>query len=102
MMPKRKSKLYDMKNLSDEDTEKIFAKRKTNSDKSSASLYIYLVLKRYSNEKHYLTQGQIREYIWRDFEVSLERKCISRYIHNLVNLDIGVYSEPHHGTWMAG
>lgn len=91
-----------MENLSDEDIDRIFVERKTNGEKSIIALYIYLVLKRYSGENRYLTQREIKDYIQRDFEVKLERKCISRYVHNLIDLDIGVYSEPHHGTWMVG
>lgn len=53
------------------------------SNKKSSLLLIYEVLKEYSDKDHYLTQQDIIDYIQRDYDITLERKSVSKNIQLL-------------------
>ena len=73
---------------------------KMNSRKSLAPLFVYLVLKDYSNVENKLTQNQICELLEEyPYEISIERKAVGRIIHNLTDSDIDIYSDSRKGTW---
>ena len=95
-----KDKFVDLDNLSDEELDELFAFRKTNALKSAAPLYIYLVLQTHSHSRRHLTQQQILDYVENEFDVRLERKALSRWLHLLMALDLGIYSDPRYGAWM--
>lgn len=93
-------KFIDVSNLSDEQIDVLFAERKTNNLKSAVPLYIYLVLQTHSGPYRHLTQRQIIDYMEEDFSVTVERQALSRWLHLLVSLNIGVFSDPYYGTWI--
>ena len=93
-------KYIDVNNLTDEQIDALFAERKTNTLKSAAPLYVYLVLQEHSNPRKHLTQKQIISYVEEEFYVTIERKALSRWLHLLMALDLGIYSDPHYGTWL--
>ncbi len=95
-----KDKFVDLDNLSDEEIDELFPDCKTNTLKSAAPLYVYLVLQSHSNPHRHLTQQQILDYVEDEFDVKMERKALSRWLHLLVSLDLGVISNPRFGTWM--
>ena len=73
---------------------------KTNTLKSAAPLYVYLVLQSHSNPRRHLTQQEILNYVEEEFDVTMERKALSRWLHLLITLNLDVYSDPRYGTWM--
>lgn len=75
--------------------------KKTNSRKSLAPLFVYLILKDRSSPDKPLRQQDILDILRekRDYEICLERKALSRIIHNLEESQLGIYSHPRKGVW---
>ena len=95
-----KEKYVDFDPMTDEEIDKMFDFQKTNSLKSAAPLYVYLVLQSHSDPRCHLTQQQIIHYVEDEYDVKLERKALSRWLHLLMALDLSIYSDPRYGTWM--
>lgn len=93
-------KLERIENMTDEELDKCSRPMKTNSRKSLAPLFVYLILQRHTNTKNHLHQQEIlkllKEY---PYEITIERKALSRIIHNLSDSQLCVYSDQS-GTWM--
>lgn len=53
-------------------------------------LYILKILSAHSDENHYLTQKEIIEYLKTEYNVTVERKAVSRNLAALEELDFGV------------
>lgn len=95
-----KDKFVDVDAMTDEEIDKLFAFRKTNALKSAAPLYVYLVLQNHSGPRRHLTQQEILDYVEDEFDVKMERKSLSRWLHLLMALDLDIYADPRYGTWM--
>ena len=95
-----KDKFVDVDAMTDEEIDRMFNFSKTNTLKSAAPLYVYLVLQSHSNPRRHLTQQQILDYMEDEFDVKMERKALGRWLHLLMALDLGIYSDPRYGTWM--
>lgn len=95
-----KDGFIDVNAMTDEELDEMYAFRKTNGLKSAAPLYVYLVLQAHSNARRHLTQPQILRYLEEEYDVTLERKALSRWLHLLLVLDLGVYYNPRCGAWM--
>ena len=80
--------------LSDEEFYALMAKnyslKKGNSAKSLAPLFILEILKRFSSPEKHLTQAQIKEKLYRHFEVTIERQAVSRSLNALQDYGYGV------------
>ena len=89
--------------MSEEELDALSRPKKANTRKSMAPLFVYLILAEHSDSEHPLTQQQILTYLADDpYEVVLERKALSRIIHNLKDSQVGVYTDKHRGTWHMG
>lgn len=89
--------------MSEEELDALSRPKKANTRKSMAPLFVYLILAEHSDSEHPLTQQQILSYLADDpYEVVLERKALSRIIHNLKDSQVGVYTDKHRGTWHMG
>ena len=95
-----KDRFVDVDALTDEEIDALYAERKTNTLKSAAPLYVYLVLQGHSNPRRHLTQQEILNYVEEEFDVTMERKSLSRWLHLLMALNLDIYSDPRYGTWM--
>lgn len=85
--------------MSDEELDDFFRPKKTNSRKSMAPLFVYLILKEYSDRSIHLRQQEILTLLENyPYEVMLERKALSRIIHNLTDSQLSVFSDKS-GTW---
>ena len=85
--------------MSDEELDDLFRPKKTNSRKSMAPLFVYLILKEHSDKNIHLRQQEILAMLENyPYEVTLERKALSRIIHNLTDSQLSVFSDKS-GTW---
>ena len=89
----------DLDALTDEEISMLYGSRETNSRKSLAPLFVYLVLKDQPKGKH-LTQKEITTLLERDYEVSIGRKALSRILHSLDEAGVGIVSTSNDGTWL--
>ena len=72
----------------------------SNSRKTLAPMFIYLVLKEYSDDLHHLSNADIRKYLERNpYELTLERKAIARTLGVLFNE--GVIFMDKTGSWVS-
>lgn len=84
----------------DDDSDEDYRPMKTNKRKSMAPLFVYLLLKNCSNKNSPLRQQQIINMLKKyPFEISIERKALSRIIHNLADSDLDIHTSPKRGTW---
>ncbi len=95
---------YDrLERMSEEELDALSRPKKANTRKSLAPLFVYLILAEHSDSGHPLTQRQILTYLADDpYEVVLERKALSRIIHNLKDSQLGVYTDKRRGAWHMG
>ena len=90
----------EYENMTDEEIDAYYRPRKTNSRKSLLPLFVYLILKERSDPEHPLRQQQIVELLERPpYEITVERKALSRVIHSLVDSCIGIEDDRKRGTW---
>ena len=69
---------------SDEEIDEIHKRRKGNKMESMASLYIYLILKNHhSSKKNPFHTKDIKDYLWKDYEIDLGRGAIERALITL-------------------
>lgn len=86
--------------MSDEELDNLFRPKKTNSRKSMAPLFVYLILKEHSSSEKHLRQQDILKILeGYPYEVPLERKALSRIIHNITDSQLSVFSDKT-GTWL--
>ena len=96
----KKLDFIDFDNLTDEEIDEFYRPQKMNSRKSLAPLFVYLILQQNSNFNHPLSQKEILAYLESNpYEITIERKALSRIIHNLCDSDLHIQSEPKIGTW---
>lgn len=90
-----------MELMSEEELDEMFRPKKSNTRKSMAPLFVYSILKEKSNSKKHLRQQDIlKELIKYPYEISIERKALSRIIHNLTDsLKYAVYQD-NTGVWI--
>lgn len=92
--------VYAFDELDDNTLDQLYKRQKTNTRKSMAPLFIYLVLKEYSSPQKPLKQQEIINILKKyPYEIFIERKAVSRIIHNLVDSDLNIYSNAKIGTW---
>ena len=77
----------DLDRMTDEEIDELYRPIKSNSRKSLASLFIYLILKEHTDEDHHYTIEEVRQRLAEDYELDIDRKTISRYVHGLANED---------------
>ena len=96
---------YDrLEQMSEEELDELHRPRKNaNSRKSMVSLFVYLILKQHSDSEHPLKQQEILSYLAEvPYEITVERKALSRVIQNLKSSQLGIYTDKHRGTWFMG
>ena len=85
----------------DELLDKLYRPLKQNKRKTMAPLFVYLILKEHSSSARHLRQNEILEYLRSmPYEITIERKALSRTIHNLVDSQLCVHTDTKTGTWI--
>lgn len=85
--------------LSDEEMDELYRPKKQNSRKHSLPLFVYLILKEYSSYEKPLSQQQIIDILSSKYELNIERKSLSRTIHDIEDENVGIYSLKSGGAW---
>ena len=85
----------------DEDTlDILYRRKKRNSRKQMLSLFVYSILRQYSNpDKHMSQQDIIDKLVEMPYELTIERKAVGRVIHGLEDEFLGVHSNTKEGAW---
>lgn len=85
---------------SDEELDEIHKRRKGNKMESMASLYIYLILKNHhSSKKNPFHTKDIKDYLWKDYEIDLGRGAIERVLITLeASGDTNIWKGPEKGS----
>ncbi len=94
-------RIEEMENMDDDELDELFRPQKMNSRKSLAPLFVYSILKEKSNSKKHLRQQEIlNELIKYPYELSIERKALSRIIHNLADSEQYAVYQDKTGVWI--
>lgn len=89
----------DTSKMTDEEIDEYYRPQKSNNRKSLAPLYVYIILTKRSSPGKHLTQQQIMEYLENLYEITLERKAVSRIIHTLAGEGLGIINTTKDGVW---
>ena len=89
-----------LERLSEDFDDDAFRPQKMNSRKSLAPLFVYLILKEHSDAEHHLKQQEILSHLRKyPYEIELERKALSRIIHNLADSQLKICTDAKEGSW---
>ncbi len=89
--------------MSEEELDALSRPKNANSRKSLVPLFVYLILLQHSDSEHPLRQQEIISYLADEpYEVVIERKALSRVLHNLRDSQIGIYTDKRRGAWHMG
>ncbi len=92
-------RLERLETMSDEELDEFYRPKKTNSRKSLAPLFVYEIITRKSDSRNHLRQNDILKELGKyPYEITLERKALSRIIHNLADSGYDIYSD-NTGVW---
>lgn len=85
----------------EEELDEIYRSKKSNSVKSLAPLFIYSILKEKTNSKKHIRLNEIETELKKyPYELVLERKAVSRTVHNLVNSPHFYVYQDKTGVWV--
>lgn len=90
--------------VSDEEEEEyldsISKPKKRNSRKQMLNFFVYMILTQKTDSKKHLSQQEIIQILKEmPYELTVERKAISRAIHGLEDEMVGICSDPKGGAW---
>lgn len=89
-----------LERLSDDFDDDAFRPQRMNSRKSLAPLFVYLILKEHSDAEHHLKQQEILSHLRKyPYEIELERKALSRIVHNLADSQLKICTDAKEGSW---
>ena len=93
--------LYDKfeDELTDEELDELYRPKKQNNRKHTLPLFVYLILKDKSTPDNKLSQSQIIDILRNKYELDIERKSLSRTIHDLEDEAVGIHSLKTGGAW---
>lgn len=86
--------------LEEEQLERMEKPMKTNSRKSLAPLFVYLILQNKSSAQTPMRQQQILRELEKEYELRMERKALSRLLHGLSNAQLPICMDKT-GVWFA-
>ncbi|MBR3969065.1 MAG: hypothetical protein IKJ93_05710 [Clostridia bacterium] len=97
----RRLQLEKMELMSEEELDELYRPQKANTRKSLAPLFVFEILSKYSNSKTHLRQNDILKKLSEyPYEISLERKALSRIIHNLTDSTQYAVFQDKSGVWV--
>lgn len=70
-----------------------------NSRKSLLSVFIYDILREYTDRDHHLTQESIRRILEDKDQLQVERKAVSHNINALLDEDFNIFGNSREGYW---
>lgn len=66
-------------------------------NKKASIILILKILEEYSDEEHFLTHKQIIDYVYRDYNIELERKSVAYSLNLLIELGYDIVKSPKGG-----
>lgn len=94
-------RLAKMELMSEEELDELYRPQKTNTRKSMAPLFVYEILRKKSDSKTHLRQQDILKELEKyPYEITLERKALSRIIHNLIDTPHYAVFSDKTGVWV--
>lgn len=94
-------RLEQLELMTDEELDEFYRPKKTNTRKSLAPLFVYDILSKKSNSKKHLRQQEILKELEKyPYEITLERKALSRIIHNLTDMSQYAVFSDKTGAWV--
>jgi hypothetical protein len=94
-------RLEQMELMTEEELDELYRPQKANTRKSLAPLFVYEILSKHSNSKTHLRQNDILKKLSEyPYEISLERKALSRIIHNLTDSPQYAVFQDKSGVWV--
>lgn len=94
-------RLEQMELMSEEELDELCRPQKANTRKSLAPLFVFEVLSKHSDSKTHLRQNDILKKLSEyPYEISLERKALSRIIHNLADSPQYAVFQDKSGAWV--
>ena len=97
-MKKNKASI-DIRKMTDEEIDDLYRPKKSNNRKTLAPLYVYIILRERSTPQKHLSQQQILRLLEELYEITIERKALSRILHTLADEEIGIVNTPKYGSW---
>ena len=92
-------RMEQLDDMSDEELDACYSLKKSNSRKSLAPLFVYKILEEQTSEERHLRQQEILDILSEfPYEIVLERKAMSRIIHNLADSDLNIRVDKT-GVW---
>lgn len=85
--------------LTEEEMDELYRPKKQNNRKHTLPLFVYLILKSKSSSDNKLSQSQIIGILRDEYELEIERKSLSRTIHDLEDEHLGIFSNKTGGAW---
>ena len=85
--------------LSEEEADAFCRPKKTNGEKSLACLFLYFILREYSDADHHLSFRKAADILQAKYGVALERRAVSRTLYLMADMDIGVRALSDYGVW---
>lgn len=73
--------------------------RKTNSRRSMASLYLYLMIIRDSDKENPLTRKVLLDRLQTEYGISMGGHSAGRTLKELADSDLNIFYEPSRGAW---
>lgn len=86
--------------MTDDEFDKAEKTTKRNSRKDMVPLFVYLILKEYSNSAKHLKQEEILQLLREKYEVDIKRNTLSRTMAGLADEGLSIYSTRRNGAWM--
>lgn len=87
----------------DFDLSEICKPRTTNSRKSMAPVYTYLIVKDQTDCDHHMSQKELAEKLAASpINIVVDRRTISRMVYSLADSGVGIKALPGKGVWYDG
>ena len=86
--------------LTEEQLDEKYRRKKCNSMKSMAPLCVYKILMDWTDDDHHMSQKKILAMLQKfPYEITMERKALSRILHTLMDMGLGIVGEKGQGFW---
>ena len=89
----------DFNKMTDDEIDELYRPQKANSRKSMTPLFVYLILKKHTDWDRHFTQNEILEKLEKEYELKIERKALSRVLHQLSDEDVRIVTSRNSGVW---
>lgn len=79
--------------------DSLYRPKKKNNRKHNLNLFVFLILKNNTSPENPMSQREILETLEKEHELVVERKSLSRAIHDIEDEQLGIVSNPKGGAW---